>query len=117
MYENHPAVGLYTLPLLTWYPMQLVIGSLLAPRLAAYVGREQAKLLLLQEVTDALSIDGDDDNDCDDEHDIMEQGESKVSQNRVVGMNSEPDDSETVQETEIPDSSLEETEMEEFPKA
>jgi len=44
IYENDPAVGLYTLPLLIWHPMQLVLGSLLAPRLAAFVEREEKRL-------------------------------------------------------------------------
>lgn len=37
-------VGLYTLPLLIWHPMQLIIGSLLAPYLAAYVDSELTRL-------------------------------------------------------------------------
>jgi len=44
IYEGNPAVGLYTLPLLIWHPMQLIIGTALAPRLAAFVEREQAQL-------------------------------------------------------------------------
>jgi len=37
IYEGDPALGMYTLPLLIWHPMQLVIGSLLSPRLQAWV--------------------------------------------------------------------------------
>ena len=37
-------VGLYTLPLLIWHPMQLIIGSLLAPYLAEYVDKELTRL-------------------------------------------------------------------------
>jgi sodium/bile acid cotransporter 7 len=44
IYEDDPAVGLYTLPLLIWHPMQLVIGTFLAPRLAAFVEREKERL-------------------------------------------------------------------------
>ena len=44
IYEGNPAVGLYTLPLLIWHPMQLVIGSFLTPRLAKFVQREQERL-------------------------------------------------------------------------
>ena len=40
MYENNPNVGLYTLPLLIWHPMQLVLGSALVPKLKAFVERE-----------------------------------------------------------------------------
>jgi solute carrier family 10 (sodium/bile acid cotransporter), member 7 len=45
MYEGNPLnVGLYTLPLLIWHPMQLLVGSILAPRLKAYVERERLRL-------------------------------------------------------------------------
>jgi sodium/bile acid cotransporter 7 len=42
-------VGLYTLPLLIWHPMQLIIGSFLAPFLADYVARELERLQRRQE--------------------------------------------------------------------
>jgi sodium/bile acid cotransporter 7 len=44
MYEGNPNVGLYTLPLLIWHPMQLVLGSFLAPRLNRFVQREKERL-------------------------------------------------------------------------
>lgn len=44
IYGSNPAVGLFTLPLLVWHPMQLVVGTILAPRLAEYVHREQQRL-------------------------------------------------------------------------
>jgi sodium/bile acid cotransporter 7 len=44
IYENDTNVGVYTLPLLIWHPMQLVIGSALAPRLSAFVDRENERL-------------------------------------------------------------------------
>jgi len=37
IYEGNPNIGLYTLPLLIWHPMQLVIGTFLSPRLLAWV--------------------------------------------------------------------------------
>lgn len=33
IYEEDPKLGMYALPLLIWHPLQLVIGSALAPRL------------------------------------------------------------------------------------
>ena len=44
IYEDNEAVGLYTLPLLIWHPMQLVIGTFLVPRLAAFVKAENERL-------------------------------------------------------------------------
>ena len=49
IYEGNPAVGLYTLPLLIWHPMQLVIGTFLAPRLAKFVKREEERLGLVSD--------------------------------------------------------------------
>lgn len=37
IYDGNPAIGLYTLPLLIWHPMQLVVGTFLSPRLLAWV--------------------------------------------------------------------------------
>ncbi|CAJ1945100.1 unnamed protein product [Cylindrotheca closterium] len=44
IYESDINVGLYTLPLLIWHPMQLVLGSYLSPRLAEWVENEKARL-------------------------------------------------------------------------
>jgi len=44
IYEDNPLVGFYTLPLLVWHPMQLVIGSFLAPRLSDFVKSEEERL-------------------------------------------------------------------------
>jgi hypothetical protein len=44
IYEGNPAIGLYTLPLLIWHPMQLIIGSFLTPRLKQFVHREEMRL-------------------------------------------------------------------------
>jgi hypothetical protein len=44
IYETDPLVGLYTLPLLIWHPMQLLMGSYLSPRLLAFVKSEQERL-------------------------------------------------------------------------
>lgn len=44
IYEKNPLVGLYTLPLLIWHPMQLVLGSFLSPKLCRWVEQEQLHL-------------------------------------------------------------------------
>jgi sodium/bile acid cotransporter 7 len=44
IYESNPMVGLYTLPLLIWHTMQLVLGSAVAPKVAAYVKRKEEAL-------------------------------------------------------------------------
>ena len=52
IYEDNPLVGLYTLPLLIWHPMQLVIGTAIAPRIAEYVKRREEELAAHQGVED-----------------------------------------------------------------
>lgn len=44
IYESSPYVGQYTLPLLIWHPMQLIIGSFLVPKLLAFVDTERERL-------------------------------------------------------------------------
>ena len=40
LYEGSSNVGMYTLPLLMWHPTQLLVGSILAPHLKAYIHRQ-----------------------------------------------------------------------------
>ena len=92
IYESNPNVGLYTLPLLIWHPMQLVVGSFVAPYVAAYVKRREAEneeeedddgscsggVALQQEKRsedDGTKKDGPDDDDVD-VIQTMEQGTS-----------------------------------------
>ena len=44
MYGNSENEALYTLPILIWHPMQLVIGSLLVPRLTKFIESENKRL-------------------------------------------------------------------------
>ena len=43
LYADSPKVGAYTLPLLVWHPLQLVIGTMIAPRLVHFVKREEIR--------------------------------------------------------------------------
>lgn len=46
MFTNDPRLGLYTLPLLIWHPLQLLLGTAIAPRVAKYVNRREMELVL-----------------------------------------------------------------------
>jgi solute carrier family 10 (sodium/bile acid cotransporter), member 7 len=59
IYDGDSRLGLFTLPLLIWYPMQMVIGSALAPRLRAFVASEKKRLAGAAVVV----VAADDDND------------------------------------------------------
>jgi solute carrier family 10 (sodium/bile acid cotransporter), member 7 len=55
-------VALYALPLLVWHPLQLVLGTLLTPYLAAYVAQQQTQ------------HDNEDEDEDEDEDDVVAGG-------------------------------------------
>ena len=70
IYESNPSVGLYTLPLLIWHPMQLVVGSFVAPYVSAYVKRRE-EVLQKEKSEDGTASGGLDETTIQDD---MEQG-------------------------------------------
>ncbi|KAL7496146.1 hypothetical protein ACHAWT_005576 [Skeletonema menzelii] len=44
LYKDHPNLALFTLPLLVWYPLTIVMGILIAPRVSEYVRNEETAL-------------------------------------------------------------------------
>lgn len=44
MYPDDPNIALYTLPILIWHPMHLVIGSMMVPRLSRFIKNERFRL-------------------------------------------------------------------------
>jgi sodium/bile acid cotransporter 7 len=58
---NPSLVGLYTLPLLIWHPMQLLIGTAVAPRIAEYVDRREG--VLMSGLSELGPLRDDDDGD------------------------------------------------------
>lgn len=86
LYSTNPEIGLYTLPLLIWHPMQLILGSYLSPYLAAFVKREVARLGIADDrnSSDATAPDetGHNDNNREEEDNIavtMEEGRTASS--------------------------------------
>ena len=84
IYEDDPNIGSYTLPLLIWHPMQLVIGTFLAPRLYAFVESEKKRLGIVdEEEEDKVNEQGtqeanDEETPADvsiDSNDVSESGE------------------------------------------
>lgn len=84
IYETDPNLGSYTLPLLIWHPMQLVIGSFLAPRLLAFVQREKERLGIKDD------DDDDDDGGKDDVKEEINDGNQFVEQPTAIDMPAEP---------------------------
>lgn len=56
IYEHDPSVGLYTLPLLVWYPTQLLVGSFLTPRLVVFVKNEEERVKREQDYLEEISL-------------------------------------------------------------
>ena len=46
IFEGDPNAGLYLLPLLVWYPLQLILGSLLSREIQAFSASEKLRLLI-----------------------------------------------------------------------
>ena len=44
LYEDNPSLGSFTLPLLIWHPVQLVLGSVVSPRLEIWTEKEIKRL-------------------------------------------------------------------------
>ncbi|GKY93559.1 hypothetical protein MPSEU_000323300 [Mayamaea pseudoterrestris] len=57
MYGDNPAVGLYTLPLIIWHTMQLVIGTALMARLSAFVKSEEERLGIADTSTEEVEAE------------------------------------------------------------
>jgi len=62
IYERDPMVGLYTLPLLIWHPMQLVLGTAIAPRVAEYVENRENELVQCQQQQEEQQQQREEDN-------------------------------------------------------
>ena len=65
IYEDDPNVGMYALPLLIWYPLQLIVGSLLIPYLRVFVANEESRRLsiILDDINSNDDGNGNLDND------------------------------------------------------
>ena len=87
IYENDPNVGLYTLPLLIYYPLQLLVGAILVPRLKNFVKEENERLGIL-------------DYDSETEDDYSQQYARRMSEkhNSVYEWNLEEPKSERLSE-------------------
>jgi len=58
IYGGDPNEGLYTLPILIWHPMQLVVGSLLVPCLSRFIQEERERLkAAAQESDQTVAVD------------------------------------------------------------
>ena len=88
IYFNNPNVGLYTLPLLVWHSLQLLIGSMIAPRLSAWVEREQTRLgiVVADDYDEGVAVASvtQDDVDAPDEEQQVQQQPSVVDDSDVV---------------------------------
>jgi len=92
LYNTNPDIGLYTLPLLIWHPMQLLLGSFLSPYLAAFVQREQARLGIADDQNDSDATVPDETGDVDNNN---KEGEDNIAvtmeEGRILSSSKNPD--------------------------
>jgi solute carrier family 10 (sodium/bile acid cotransporter), member 7 len=82
--SNESKVGLYTLPLLIWHPLQLIIGTLLAPRLVNFVKVEEIRLNRPANIDDTNAVNlgsTTEDPNMHDDEDGMDTEEIEEGQN------------------------------------
>jgi sodium/bile acid cotransporter 7 len=56
IYDTNPNVGLYTLPLLIWHSLQLLLGSLPVPRLHKWVLAENERLSIKEDRSNTAAV-------------------------------------------------------------
>ena len=99
IYASDPDLGLYLLPLLIWHPMQLVVGTLLTPKIASYVRQESERLekaekeaKLVRHTTTEMSAQNDDEQNAaeaigtNDENGIPAEMEAKQDNDEDEGL-------------------------------
>jgi solute carrier family 10 (sodium/bile acid cotransporter), member 7 len=67
MYKDDPNLGQYILPILIWHPMQLIVGTLLTPRLSNFIIKEKERLGIVDDDDIGHDKSNDDDDGNDDE--------------------------------------------------
>jgi solute carrier family 10 (sodium/bile acid cotransporter), member 7 len=86
IYSTSPYLAQYIMPLIIWYPLQLILGSLLVPRLLAFVKRENERLQLVGgEVDDADKKDTDEEAGDETTPRELEQATDAIEPNKAEG--------------------------------
>ena len=81
VYKGDPNVGLYTLPILIWHPMQLVLGSMLVPRFKAFIQSERKRLDTISSENDATVVgDVEDQEKGEEEADVTVVGDVEAQE-------------------------------------
>lgn len=86
IFENDATIGLITLPLLIWHTMQLVLGSLLSPKLAAWVVKEEERLGNTDDEEDGNDDAVDGNNSQDDDSDVKNDEHNMDETRRMSSM-------------------------------
>jgi sodium/bile acid cotransporter 7 len=83
VYSGDPNEGLYTLPILVWHPMQLVLGSMLVPRLKTFIQVERKRLDAIASENDATVVgDVEDQEKGEVESDVTVVGDVEAQENK-----------------------------------
>lgn len=74
MYGKNSKVGLYSLPILIWHPMALVVGTLISPKLRGFIASEQKRLCLDKSDKPLIPVES---STCSDDNDLEESEEGR----------------------------------------
>jgi sodium/bile acid cotransporter 7 len=72
IYGNDPNLGQYVLPILIWHPMQLIVGTLLTPRLSNFIIMEKERLGIVDDSCHDIKDKNNDGNDDEEAQDTAE---------------------------------------------
>jgi sodium/bile acid cotransporter 7 len=75
IYENDPNLAQYILPILIWHPMQLIVGTILTPRLSNFIIMEKERL----GIVDDDDICHDNNNNSNDKNEEAQENTPRIS--------------------------------------
>jgi sodium/bile acid cotransporter 7 len=88
IYGNDPNLGQYVLPILIWHPMQLIVGTLLTPRLSNFIIMEKERL----GIVDDSCHDKDKNSDGNDDEEAQDTAEASSPDSAEVLVSDNDDD-------------------------
>jgi sodium/bile acid cotransporter 7 len=94
MYKDDPNLGQYVLPILIWHPMQLIVGTLLTPRLSNFIIKEKERLGIVDDDADICHTNNsnNDDDDGNDDEEAQEENGCALTPDSTAQLVSDNDD-------------------------
>lgn len=94
IYNDSIHLGQYILPILIWHPMQLIVGTLLVPRLTNYIIKERERLRSAD--VDDISHDDNNNDDGKDDEEAQEEEARAPTPDNTASLVSDNGDEENI---------------------